>query len=77
MTEIERYLILVEGHPPSNYSAWSPDVPGCGATGSTIDECVREMRDAIEGHLLVMSEHGEPAPEPNGPGVYIERAIAA
>ena len=26
MTEIERYLILVEGEPPANYSAWSPDV---------------------------------------------------
>jgi predicted RNase H-like HicB family nuclease len=37
MTEIERYLILIEGGPPSNYSAWSPDVPGCVATGDTID----------------------------------------
>jgi predicted RNase H-like HicB family nuclease len=77
MTDIERYLILVEGGSPSNYSAWSPDVPGCAATGDTIDGCVEEMRAALTGHLEVMREHDEPAPEPSGPGVYVERAIAA
>jgi len=29
----DRYLILIEGGPPSNYSAWSHDLPGCVATG--------------------------------------------
>jgi predicted RNase H-like HicB family nuclease len=77
MTEIERYLILIEGGPPSNYSAWSPDAPGCVATGSTIDGCIDEMRAALEGHLEVMREHNESIPEPSGPGVYVERAIAA
>jgi predicted RNase H-like HicB family nuclease len=76
MTETDRYLILVEGGPPSNYSAWSPDVPGCVATGQTIDEAVREMREALADHLEVMREHGDPAPEPTGPGVYVERAAA-
>lgn len=77
MTEIEHYLILVEGGPPSNYSAWSPDVPGCVATGDTIDGCIDEMRAALEGHLEVLREHDESIPEPSGPGVYVERAIAA
>ena len=76
MTDVDRYLILVEGGPPSNYSAWSPDVPGCVATGETIDECVGRMRDALDGHLAVALEHGEPIPEPSGPGVYVERAAA-
>lgn len=76
MIEIDRYLILVEGGPPSNYSAWSPDVPGCVATGDTIDECVSEMREALIGHLEVAREHGEPLPEPTGPGVYVQRAAA-
>ena len=40
----DRYLILIEGGPPSNDSAWSPDLPGCVATGSTLDEVEREMR---------------------------------
>ncbi len=67
MTDIDSYLILVEGGPPSNYSAWSPDVPGCVATGTTVDDCVREMREALTGHLDVMREHGEQIPEPTGP----------
>jgi predicted RNase H-like HicB family nuclease len=77
MTEIEPYLILIEGGPPSNYSAWSPDVPGCVATGATIDACIAEMRTALARHLDVMREHDEPVPEPSGPGVYVERAVAA
>ncbi|HEV3047101.1 MAG TPA: type II toxin-antitoxin system HicB family antitoxin [Solirubrobacteraceae bacterium] len=77
MSEVERYLILVEGEPPANYSAWSPDVPGCAATGATIDGCVENMREALVGHLDVMREHGETPPAPSGPGVYVERAIAA
>jgi predicted RNase H-like HicB family nuclease len=77
MIDTELYLVLVEGGPPSNYSAWSPDVPGCVATGSTIEDCIGEMRNAIAGHLDVMQEHGETLPRPSGPGVYVERAIAA
>jgi predicted RNase H-like HicB family nuclease len=76
VTDVDRYLVLVEGGPPSNYSAWSPDVPGCGATGDTIDECVSELREALIGHLEVTREHGEPIPEPTGPGVYVERRAA-
>jgi predicted RNase H-like HicB family nuclease len=77
MTEIERYMILVEGDSSSNYSAWSPDVLGCVATGATIEACVKEMREALAGHLDVMREHGEAPPEPTGPGVYVKQAVAA
>jgi predicted RNase H-like HicB family nuclease len=77
MIESERYLVLVEGGPPSNYSAWSPDVLGCVATGATIEECVDQMRIALAAHLELMQEDGEAIPEPTGPGIYIERAVAA
>lgn len=77
MTESDQYLILVEGGPPSNCAAWSPDVPGCAATGDSIDDTVREMRSALVGHFDVMQEHGEALPTPSGPGVYVERATAA
>ena len=73
MAEIDRYLILVEGGPPSpNFTAWSPDVPGCVGTGPTIDETVANMREALAGHLELTREHGEPVPEPTGPGVYLD-----
>ena len=74
--QAKRYLILIEGGPPSNYSAWSPDLPGCAATGDTLEEVEREMRAAIALHLEGLSEDGEPIPQPSGPGVYVERATA-
>jgi predicted RNase H-like HicB family nuclease len=77
MTDSERYLILIEGGPPSNYSAWSPEVLGCVATGDTIDECVSEMRSALAAHLELMREDGEAVPEPYGPGVYVNHVVAA
>ena len=58
-----RYLVVVEKS-PRNCSAYSPDVPGCIAMGGTLDETKQNMRDALEGHLEVMAEYGEPAPEP-------------
>jgi predicted RNase H-like HicB family nuclease len=76
MIESERYLILVEGGPPSNFGAWSPDVQGCVATGDTIEECIREMRVALSGHLELMHECGEAIPEPSGPGVYVAHKAA-
>jgi predicted RNase H-like HicB family nuclease len=75
--QANRYLILIEGGPPSNYSAWSPDLPGCAATGDTLEEVEREMRAAIAFHLEGLAEDGEPIPQPSGPGVYVERTAAA
>lgn len=77
MIDTERYLILVEGGPPSNYSAWSPDVSGCVATGPTVEVCVKRMRSALADHLDLMREQGESPPDPSGPGVYVEHAAAA
>jgi len=68
----DQYLILIEGGPPTNYSAWSPDLPGCAATGATIEECEAEMKEAIAFHLEGLAEDG-PIPDGSGPGVYIAR----
>jgi predicted RNase H-like HicB family nuclease len=77
MIESERYLILVEGGPPSNYGAWSPDVQGCAATGDTIEECIQEMRAALRSHFELMREFGEAIPAPTGPGVYVAHTAVA
>jgi len=73
----QRYLILIEGGPPSNYSAWSPELPGCVATGDTLEAVEREMRAAIAFHLEGIAEDGDPIPDPSGPGVYVERGTRA
>lgn len=77
MIETDRYLIHIEGGPPSNYGAYSPDVLGCVAVGDTIEECIAEMRSALAAHLELMREYGEDIPEPSGPGVYIRYSEAA
>ena len=43
-----RYLIIIEGNGEGNYSAYSPDIPGVAATGSTQEDCEREMREVHE-----------------------------
>lgn len=69
--QAEQYLILVEGGPPSNFSAWSLDLPGCAGVGDTIDECVADILDAIAFHLQGMASDGDPIPQGTGPGVYV------
>lgn len=62
---------------PPNYSARSPDLPGCVATGETLEEVEREMREAIAFHLEGLADEGAPMPDPSGPGVYVERKARA
>lgn len=73
----DSYLILIEGGPPSNYSAWSPDLPGCAGAGRTIEECIADMRAAIAFHLEGIAADGESLPRGTGPGVYVERSPQA
>jgi predicted RNase H-like HicB family nuclease len=57
-----------------NYSAYLPDLPGCVATGKTIDELRRNMTEAVELHLQGMREDGVPIPKPTTIADYIEAA---
>ncbi len=68
-----RYAIVVE-KAANNYSAYVPDLPGCVATGYTIEEAEREIREAIEFHLEGMVEDGLPIPLPTNTVHYIEVA---
>jgi predicted RNase H-like HicB family nuclease len=66
-----RYLIVVEKS-ETGYSAYSPDVPGCVATGKTEAETEWNMREAIEFHLDGLKEEGLPIPEPSSKSAYVE-----
>lgn len=59
-----RYAIVIEDA-GSNYSAYVPDLPGCVATGATIEDVEREIREAIEFHIEGMREDGSPIPPPS------------
>jgi predicted RNase H-like HicB family nuclease len=56
-----RFLVIIE-QGETNYSAYSPDLPGCIATGRTLEEVEQNMREAIAMHLEGMIEDGEPIP---------------
>jgi predicted RNase H-like HicB family nuclease len=66
-----RYAIVIEkAH--RNYSAFVPDLPGCVATGATVKEVERNLRDAIRLHLKGLQEDGLVIPKPTSICEYIE-----
>ena len=56
-----RFLVVIEKS-EDNYSAYSPDLPGCIATGSTREEAERNMHEAIVMHLDGLREDDLPIP---------------
>jgi predicted RNase H-like HicB family nuclease len=57
------YLIVIE-RGDGNFGAWAPDLLGCVAVADTIEDCEREMRDAIAFHIEGLRLEGEPVPQP-------------
>ena len=68
-----RYTMLIETG-ERNYSAYLPDLPGCVATGKTIEEVRQRMQEAIELHLAGLREDGLPIPQPTTLVDYVEAA---
>lgn len=58
-----KYLVVFE-KAESNYSAHLPDLPGCVATGKTVEQTMGSITKAIEVHLRGLREDGLPIPEP-------------
>jgi predicted RNase H-like HicB family nuclease len=59
-----QYLVRVSKDPDSDWGASVPDLPGCVATGKTIDSTLRRIEGAIKLHLRGMREDGVSAPRP-------------
>lgn len=57
-----KFLIVIE-NAGANFSAYSPDLPGCVATGATREETERNMLEAIKLHIEGMREDNLPIPE--------------
>lgn len=68
-----RYAVVIE-KAEANYSAYVPDLPGCVATGGTLEEIQQEIREAIEFHIEGMREEGLPVPEPGSQVSYVDVA---
>ena len=70
---MSRYLIIIE-QTSTGYSAYSPDLPGCVATGGTRSEVEREMHGAIEFHIEGLRLAGQAVPKPSTQATYCEVA---
>ena len=68
-----RYAIVIE-KAENNFAAYVPDLPGCVATGFTIEETEQQLREAIDLHLRGMRQDGLPIPEPSSSVDYVEIA---
>ena len=68
-----RYAVVIE-KAEKNYSAYVPDLPGCVATGATLERAEAEIREAIEFHIEGMREDGLPIPEPRSKVEYVDVA---
>ena len=71
-----RYSVIFE-RAETNWGAYVPDLPGCITTGATLEEAESNIREAIEGHLAVMREFGEPIPPARTVAREIEVSPAA
>ena len=67
---MHKYLVVYE-KAETNYSAYSPDLPGCVATGDTREEAGRNMQEAIQLHIHGLLEDNEPVPEPRSFAEYL------
>ena len=67
---MHRFLIIIE-KAENNYSAYSPDLPGCIATGATREEAEEMMHEAIELHVRGLVEDGMPVPRSHSSATYV------
>jgi predicted RNase H-like HicB family nuclease len=67
---MHRFLVVIE-KAEGNYSGYSPDLPGCIATGRTREEAERNMHDAIELHVRGLVEDNLPIPESRSFAEYV------
>jgi predicted RNase H-like HicB family nuclease len=65
------YLVVYEKG-ETNWSAFSPDIPGCGSLGDTVEDTRANMREAIEIYLSETAKAGEQIPEPTATSVNFE-----
>ena len=70
-----KYLVVIEPT-ETGFSAYSPDLPGCVATGATEDDVQREMQEAMEFHVEGLALEGYPVPKPSTRSAYVDVGAA-
>jgi predicted RNase H-like HicB family nuclease len=71
------YVVVIEGDEQSEYSAYSPDLPGVVAAADTREKTEALMREAMSEHVAILRETGQRVPEPAATAVTIVGIPAA
>jgi predicted RNase H-like HicB family nuclease len=72
--KVFKYLVIIE-KADGNYSAYSPDLPGCVATGLSVEKTLSRMKEAIQFHIEGLKAEGLDIPAPSSRAKYIEISI--
>lgn len=64
------YAAIIEGRGES-FSAYIPELPGCIATGESVEEVASRIKEAVRAHVKSLRDHGEPVPEPTTAAVRV------
>lgn len=71
-----KFPIVMEKEPEDpGYFAHSPLLPGCFSSGPTVDETRENMREAVQLHVQMLLEHGDPVPQSSDPVVVEEMRL--
>jgi predicted RNase H-like HicB family nuclease len=71
---MEKYLVVIE-KAKNNYSAFSPDVWGCVATGKTVEETLSQIKEALQIHLDALANDSEDIPKAKGISQHISDGV--
>lgn len=61
-----KWKVALEQEADGGYVVTVPALPGCVSQGDTLDEALANIREAIEGYILVMNEEAKAPPESTG-----------
>lgn len=76
VSQMKRYAIVIE-KAARYYAAYVPDLPGCVATGATVEETEALLREALALHIQGLREDGLTVPEPSSLVEYLETEVSA
>ena len=72
---MSKFVVLYEKS-STGFGAYAPDLPGCVATGRTMEETRQRMEKAMGMHLSAMREDGDPIPEPSNTSVRARDGVS-
>jgi len=57
-----KFVIVIEPAEDGSWWVRVPELPGCFSSGQTREDAARNAREAIEGHISVLRQFGDPVP---------------